>query len=414
MLSVWIDAAPRRGVARDIARVLWPGAWRAPFAPLVVTNQRRPASLPGGRWVRVRNRLAGIDEGDLDLARGANHSASLLALPTQRQRFIGREVVGEVIEVGLEVTLVRNGDRVTLMGEPASTCEMLGLQPPCRSCAAGNVAICEHRALPWPGCGAGWSSEMIVHESQLYQPPEDLSDEQALMLEPAARAVRALSRMALDPGTPTLVLGGGTMAQLLATAARTMLSGVPFAAACDLPHQVEALKALEVAKILPRHPRDLLPAAAALTSAQIFQKGRAQYLLGGYEVVFDTEGSADSLDLALRLTRSGGTVIMVAGHGRPIRLEASPLWLDEVSILGIGNPGAESVPEDMERSVGVRSSNFALAARLMRKQQLRTPSIITHRLPATQLRRALAIATLPARHRATRVIIVHAPQADGR
>ncbi len=370
-------------------------------------RSHRSTTLPNERWVRVRNLLAGIDERDLALAMGRDHTSPYLALPQPRQQYLGREVVGEVVEVGLDVSLVGLGDRVVLRNPVSSTCDALSLQPPCRNCASGNDALCEHRALPWMGVGAGWSSEMIVHEGQLFQPPEDLLAEQAVLLEPAARAIRAMLRCPLEPGSRVLLIGGGIFAQLIVAAARELMTGVTFMVATDLPHEIAALRALEGATIVPRRPRELLRRISELTSATLFERGTRPYLMGGCELVFDCEGSASSLEVALMATHAGGSVVLVLGYPQSQRLETTRLWYDEVTVVGIGNPGPEHVPEHMERSIGTHASNYMLAARLLHKGQLRTDTIITHRLPAAQLRRALAIASHPARHHVTRVVLVH-------
>lgn len=401
--SIWLEERGAGAAVVRATRAVWPGAWRSTLGPLRAARLR-PVDLPGGRWVRVRNRLAGIDEADLALAQGVVR-ASAAALPRPTRRYLGREVAGEVVAVGVDVSLARIGDLVTLQGEAVSSCETLGLQPPCRPCAAGNAALCEHRALPWPGVGAGWSDEMIVHESQLFVMPDHLTDDQALLLEPASRAVRALLRQSPEPDHQTLILGGGALAQLTVAAARAIFPHVALAVAASLPHQAAALADLGAAVILPRERRALRRQAAELTNAQLFTRDGQIVLVGGFDLIIDCEGTRDSLDEALRLARSGATVIMAAGFPRPVTIDPSPLWFDEVSIVGIGGPGAEATPEDMEKSVGVRTSNFALAARLMRQQKLRVSPVVTHRLPAARWRQALRVASDPARHRATRVAL---------
>ncbi len=377
-----------------------------PLGPLRIGSPgKRPPMLPGSTWVHVRNRFAGLSELDLNLARDHVGGDAARALPRPHRRYLGREVVGEVLAVGPDVTLVRPGDRVTLQGELVSTCETLGLQPACLSCAAGNVTLCEHRSLPWPGIGAGWADEMIVHESQVFLPPEGLTDDQVLLLEPASRVVRALLRQPAEPGMKVLILGGGALGQLTAAAGKALFPGVLFALATDVPQETVALGAFELAAIFPRQPTELREKSAHFTTAQIFRRGGATYLLGGFDLVFDCEGSRNSIDEALRLTRSGGSVVMVNSYPRRLRLDPTPLWYDEVSLLGIGGSGTEAIPEQMGQSIGVRSSNFAMAARLMRKTGLHAETIITHRLPSTEFRRALQLASRPQRNGATRVVI---------
>jgi threonine dehydrogenase-like Zn-dependent dehydrogenase len=366
---------------------------------------RRPLALPGERWVRVRNYLAGIDEQDLALARGELRGAARLALPRMRRRYLGREVVGTVTETGPEVTLVREGDRVVLQSEAVSTCATLGLHPPCQACAAWNVSLCEHRTLPYPGTGAGWSDEMIVHESQLFPVPSALSDDQAVLLEPAARATRAVLQRSPEPGTEVLVIGGGAMGQLVIAALHAAAPGPHITLASDAHYQTEAAKKQGVTSIISGNYRDMLLRGAELANAQIMRRGGQIYVHGGYDVVFDCRGADQSVDAALQLVRSGGTVVLVAGATRPMQLDISPLWREEVTVVGIAGPGSESLPEDMVESVGARLSSLALAGRLMLKQRLNTGTIITHREPARQIRQVLRLAAEPLRNHVIRAVI---------
>ncbi len=387
MWSVWIEES----------------RWRSRLR--VGRPSRRPLALPGDRWVRVRNYLAGIDEQDLALARGELRGAARLAQPRMKRRYLGREVVGTVTEVGPDVTLVREGDRVVLQSEAVSTCATLGLHPPCQACAAWNVSLCEHRTLPYPGTGAGWSDEMIVHESQLFPVPSALSDDQAVLLEPAARATRAVLQRSPEPGTEVLVIGGGAMGQLVIGALHAAAPGPHITLAADAKHEIDAATKQGVSSIVSGEYREMLLRGAAMANAQIVRQGSQIYIHGGYDVVFDCRGADQSVDAALRLVRSGGTVVLVAGATRPMQLDISPLWREEVTVVGIAGPGSESLPEDMVESVGAHLSSLALAARLMLKQRLNTNGIITHREPARHIHQVLRLAADPQKNHVLRAVI---------
>src|SRR5579863_6492881 len=105
----------------------WRGAYFSSFAPLQVRNLPRHA-LPETHWVRVRNILAGICGSDLRLVRGdGDFRIAPAALRGQGLSYPGHEVLGEVIEVGDDVTHVHVGDRVVLQHGP--NCATAGIQP---------------------------------------------------------------------------------------------------------------------------------------------------------------------------------------------------------------------------------------------------------------------------------------------
>ena len=362
---------------------------------------RQAVALPGGQWVRVGNVQAGLGEADLALAQGDAHGTSAQAIPQPQRRYLGREVVGRVREVGADATLVRVGDRVTLTGETLSTCATLNLQPACKPCATGNPTLCEHRAVPWGGTGAGWADEMVVHESQLFLVPDVLSDDQAVLLEPTARAVRAVLRRLPEPGMQTLVIGGNLVGLLLAAAIKAMAPSAQVALATDVATEVEAARQVGVNAVLPASTGQLSQRGAMLTNAQTFERQGTTYVLGGFDLIYDCLGTSDSLAEAVRLTRSGGMVAIVAAPTRAVHLDPSLLQQDEVSIVGIAGAGIEPPPPDAKSNQGGRWSSLAVAARMLRKGQIKTDTFITQRLPYQQFREAMRLA----RAGATRVVI---------
>src|SRR6266571_4652366 len=130
-----MELSLRRVIPTQLIGRFWRGAYFSSFAPLQVQNiPRQP--LPSPNWVRVRNRLAGICGSDLHLIyTDGDFRIAPAALPNHEYSYPGHEVVGEVIEVGDKVQELRVGDRVALQSGP--NCLSTGVEPVCRSCAAG-------------------------------------------------------------------------------------------------------------------------------------------------------------------------------------------------------------------------------------------------------------------------------------
>src|SRR2546430_13054859 len=63
---------------------------------------------------------------------------------------------------------------------------------------------------------------MLLHEQQLFRVPPDLSDEQAMMLEPSAVAVHAVLRYLPQPGEHVLIIGAGTIGLLVLQVLRAL------------------------------------------------------------------------------------------------------------------------------------------------------------------------------------------------
>ncbi len=381
--SVWLDYSGLRQLFPSIIRPKL--RYGRPFKQII--------PLPGSRWVRVENLQSGISDEDVTVALTGSLGVFDDALPHASKLFLGKQSVGVVTEIGSDVSLFHIGDRVALQSEARSSCASLGLSPACSACASGNPALCDHRALPWNGAGAGWSDSMIMHESQLFPVPEPLTNDQALLLEPAARAVRAVLLSGLEPGARALIIGGGLTGQLVAASIRALVPGVDITLASNYSHEKTAAAAYGVQQFIPETPNEMLAQGIELTNAQVWKRPGKQIFLGGFDRVFICRSAKKTFETGCRLVHSGGALAQIA---RPMnhqqKIDAS-LWRNEAQILHIYGPGSETLPDDISDSIGSRSSTLALAARHMMKNRLVTDGLISHKIAHTQFDQALRIAS---------------------
>ena len=395
MWSVYLDPSPVRFAVTRALSTMSRRACFSPFAPLR-TRSLGQMTLPGRRWVRVRNIMAGI--ADDEVARvylEDDLSVSPMALPAGSRRFLGRETVGEVIDVGQDVEFMRVGDRVVYQLD--QSCATRDIEPPCRHCAAGNYGLCENRFLPGQEMrGGGWGDEMLVHERQLFLVPDSLADEEAALLEPATISLHAVLRRQPQPSEHVLVIGSHTHGLLTTQAARALAPNANITVYADHAFQIEMATRMGATRIL--YQEDGTAGVARITGGRHFKgKHGAELLVGGFDVIYDTVGSAKSLRQALRWVRGGGTVVLVGRHMKAMHLDLTPVWHQEVTLLGAGTHGTEMWPGTQGFSAwggenGGRVSTFALTASLIREKRLTPQRLITHRFPLREVRRALAVA----------------------
>jgi 2-desacetyl-2-hydroxyethyl bacteriochlorophyllide A dehydrogenase len=404
---VWtstMELSLRRVIPTQLIGRFWRGAYFSSFAPLQVQNiPRQP--LPSPNWVRVRNRLAGICGSDLHLIyTDGDFRIAPAALPNHEYSYPGHEVVGEVIEVGDKVQELRVGDRVALQNGP--NCLSTGVEPVCRSCAAGNYNLCERANFPGPyPFGGGWSEEMLLHEQQLFRIPSDMSDEQAVLLEPTAVAVHAVLRRLPRPGNRVLVIGAGTIGLLLLQVIHALVPQAETSVAARYPFQVEQATRLGAAHIL--YPQDGYQAVQRATGAQLYQGPMGnRMLLGGYDVIYDTIGKERTIHEALRWTRAGGAVVVVGVSLHLMHLDLTPVWYQEVDLIGTLAHGTETWPVGTQS----RCSTFAIATEMILRGQLNPAQLITHRFPLSEYQRALITATDKADCRAIKVVFDYSLQ----
>jgi threonine dehydrogenase-like Zn-dependent dehydrogenase len=408
MWSVYLDTSPMRAA---VTRALGVASRRAYFGPLAPLRARRirQTELPGPKWVRVRNSMAGISSADVArVLLQTDRSVSPLALPRQPRVYLGREVCGEVVEAGPEVDFLRVGDRVAYQYDQC--CATREIEPPCSRCAAGSFNLCENRYLPGPqAIGGGWGDEMIVHERQLFLVPDTLSDEQAALLESTAAALHAVLRHQPQPGESVLVIGAGTLGLLTTQVLRGLSPNTLITVEARHPFQAEMASTMGASHLLS--PAEGSAGVARYTGAKRFSKrGGAELLIGGFDAVYDTVGTEDSLQRALHWVRAGGAVVLAGAHLGRMRLDLTPVWHQEVRLFGALEHGSERWPGDTVLSgwaadSGGRVSTFALAAALMRERRLAPQLLITHRFPLREVRNALAVVRDEAEHHAVKVLL---------
>jgi threonine dehydrogenase-like Zn-dependent dehydrogenase len=308
-----------RYAAAAVAGRLAPGRG-ARVGPLRLADVDVP-ELPGPGWARVRPRLSGICGSDLATIDG--HSSRYFE-PIVSFPFVpGHEVVGDTDD----------GRRVALV--PILTCVVRGIEPMCDMCTADRPNLCERVAFGHlePGLqtgfcestGGGWSTLLVAHESQLVAVPDDLTDEQAVLIEPAACAVHAARRV--DSGEAA-VIGTGTLGLLTIAAIRRLGDlGGPLLATAKHPHQKRLAK--ELGADLACDPDELGRHIRAAVGSWLID----DRLTGGADHVVDCVGSPTSLQQALDVVAPGGSVHAVGMPG-VTTLDLTGLWHREISLRG--------------------------------------------------------------------------------
>ncbi len=401
MKTIYIELDPLRIVATKFLGKVWRGAYFSPLSPLHYTEVPRPA-LPGPRWARVRTRLAGICGSDLHLVFiEGSLSVAPAALPGHARMYLGHEAVGEIIEVGPEVTRFEVGDRVVLWG--GGECINMEMDPPCRHCAQGNWALCENASElkgPHP-VGGGWSEEMVRHEKALFPVPEDLTDEEAVLIEPAANGVRAALRGDPQPGDKVLIIGAGTLGLMVLQALRAAQPDVDITVSVLFSYQAEEARKRGADRALIRE--DLFEATAGLTGAKLYRGFRGNTMLkGGFDLVYDCVGVEETLETALRCARAGGRVVLVGVKLDRMKIDLTPVWYEEVDLRGFHAHGTEEWR-------GERLSSFERVIKWMREGKLNLKGMVTHRFPLREYRQALLMASArdKQRYRSIKVAFEH-------
>jgi len=395
--ALFIENRLDRFAAGKAARVVSRMAATGPLSPVRYASIPEPA-LPGPRWLKVRNRACGLCGTDVHLMTLDLDPRSFpAALPGLPRVYLGHEVLAVVEEVGAEVEGFSPGNRIAVRIDWPS-CAQMEFSTKCPQCAAGAYMRCENLGrVPLPGDpGGGFSTRSVLHRTQPFQVPDTLSDDQALLLEPAAVAVHAALRSLPAAGSSVLVVGAGAIGLLTVAALRHLAPDVEVRALARHRFQADVAETLGARVI--SSGGDLYRRVAGDSRAR-YVKGHLgnEILLGGYDVVFDTVGSDASIQDALRWIVGGGRLVLVGVNMAPGKVDYSPIWHQEITVIGVNSHGTEADGR----------TSFHHAADLLAATPSLPGLLLTHRFPMARWKDALRAFLGKKTSRAIKIVLEH-------
>ncbi|OIN59036.1 zinc-dependent alcohol dehydrogenase [Arsenicibacter rosenii] len=295
--------------------------------------------------VRVRLKQVGICGSDVHLFLG--HRA--LPQPT----IIGHEGYGFIDKTGDGVTGRQIGERVII--EPNIPCRQ------CRYCLQGHGNICVNKrvaGLTEAGCFA----EYVCWPEAFCRPvPDDITDTDAVTVEPMAVGVHALFKSSALPGDTIAVIGLGAIGLLL-----THL-------AISLGYRVLVTE-------LNARKRQLAVAEGAI--AVEGDADTLNRLWEQYEVctVFECAGSAATASLATAAAPRGSEVVLLGLASQPASFTP----------LKIAREGIHIVPS----IIYDHPADFKRTLNLIQRKKINPGKIISRYMPLNQLQEALTLAAL--------------------
>ena len=374
----------------------WRSLYTSPVSCVRLVDIPEP-QLPTPEWVKVKPRLSGICGSDLATitAKGSPYFSPFTSTPF----VLGHEIVGDIAEIGDAVDGFSVGARVVI--EPALSCPVRGISPPCYQCQNSRFANCENitkgdisEGVQTGYCrdtGGGWSQSVLAHQSQLHLVPDDISDEAAVLLEPFACALHGVLKAQhpvegiCNPDSSICIIGGGTIGLLTVAALRTLGHRNRIIIFAKYPHQQQLARELGADDVLS--PNSVRYAAfSELTGAASHQPELGQQvLIGGVDVTFDCIGSSVTIDDALRFTRAGGEVILVGMPGIPKNVDWTSIWYKQLHVTGAYTYGLETHSEE-------EIHTFTLGMRLLQKMETHLRPLVSTLFPLEDYKRAIQTA----------------------
>ena len=259
------------------------------------TNYPKPIPQKGEALIRVK--LAGICNTDYEITKGYMGYKGIL----------GHEFVGVVEEV--------NSDDKSLVGKRVVAEISYGCNDPeCEWCAKKNYRHCPNRHTIGIWKKDGCMAEYITLPTNiLFEVPDNVTDEQAVFVEPLAAACEITEQLHIEPMKKVLVLGDG---KLGLTTALTLNS--------------QNLDVLLVGK----HQNKLDIASAQGVKTVLLKDFTTQFTPQKYDVVVEATGTASGFETSMSLTKPRGVLVLKSTVATGKELNLAPIVIDEITVLG--------------------------------------------------------------------------------
>ena len=299
------------------------------------SGELRVAEVPdplGGDEAVVRVSLAGVCNTDLEIARGyagfegtlGHEFVGVVESAPGDQELVGRRVVGEINAGCGRCYLCRNGDP--------------------RHCPARTV-------LGIVGRDGAFADYLRLPAFNLLPVPDEVPDERAVFTEPLAAACGITERVKVTEDMRVAVVGDGKLG-LLCAQALLALTGADVALIGKHQSKLDLVRRAGVRTVKV----DEIPAS--------FRRA--------FDVSVEASGSGTGFRTALELLRPCGTLVLKTTFHGTTEINAAPVVVDEISI------------------VGSRCGRFAPALELLRRDAVEVERMIHAEFPLAEGVRALS------------------------
>jgi len=224
----------------------------------------------------------------------------------------GHEVAGTISEIGRSVSGFRQGDQVVFM--PQVTCGT------CYPCRHGMDHICDSLKVMGFQTGGAAQDFIAIDSKKVLKVPGHVPADQAAMIEPIAVAVHALSRAGQVKDMNILVLGAGTIGNLVGQSARAL--GARAVMITDISEYKREQARLSGLDFVVDAAEDLDPAII-----KNFGRDRA-------DLILECVGVQETITQAVSNARKGSTIVVVGVFGKKPQVDLGLVQDREISLIG--------------------------------------------------------------------------------
>jgi threonine 3-dehydrogenase len=310
-----------------------------------------PRPTPGPSDVLIRVLRTGICGTDLHIYDWDDWASRHVPVPL----VVGHEFVGEVVEVGAEVTGLAVGDLIS--GEGHVVCGT------CRNCRAGRRHQCAHTDSVGLTRAGAFAEYLVLPADNAWQHRPGIDLDVAAIFDPFGNAVHtALAFPVL--GEDVLITGAGPIGLMAAAVVRH--AGARHVVVTDVnPYRLDLALKMGVTDVVD-------PAVETVAAVQL-KLG----MLEGFDVGLEMSGSEAALGNLVENMTHGGRIALLGLPSRPVSIDLSTVVLNSLTLAGI---------------YGREMFETWYAMSVLVSQGLDIGPVITHRFPAEEFEEAFATA----------------------
>ena len=321
-------------------------------SPGKIEFQEKELRSPHPNEVMIKVLSAAICGSDLHLFKGKHPAA---ALPSA----VGHEMAGIVIQVGDEVTRLKEGDRVTV--EPVIACGE------CYYCLRGKYHLCANISFQYRKGQGAFAEFFYAPENRTYKIPDSLVYEEGALIEPLSVALHAVKNSGIGPGQSSAVIGAGAIGLLVTMLIMNTTGAKPFISDVN-DFRVQKAVELGAHGIFSGRYEDIIAVIIDRTACL------------GVDHSFEAVGMEITLAQALKVLKKGG----------------------KATLLGIFEEPAPKIPVNLfvQREISLSGSqgyawDFQDAINMAASGKIKLQELITSRFPLDQLQKGFDLLTYP-------------------
>lgn len=258
----------------------------------LVNDYKKPVPQKGEALVRVT--LAGICNTDFEITKGYMGYKGVL----------GHEAVGVVEEI--------NDNDQSLLGKRVVAEISYGCKKTdCPYCAEKLYRHCpdRHTLGIWRKDGV-FAEYFTMPLETLFEVPDNVTDEQAVFVEPLAAACEISEQLHIKPFQKVIVLGDGKLGLITALELNSQNVDVT---------------------LVGKHQNKLDIAKAQGVKTRLLNDLKVEKV---YDVVVEATGSISGFETALALTKPRGVLVLKSTIAASKEFNLAPIVIDEITVLG--------------------------------------------------------------------------------